>query len=401
MNFITMITLYIFTILKFNLNEIVILNFRNMNNQSNCYTITSLLIGAILIIPCLFSLTACDDAFGKYDNPVDPKSTNYQGYDASDTVHYVIFDANGGNGNMSRQAIIEGETWKLIKNSFTHASCPFIGWATNNKVLIAEYADGAGFTMGTDDVTLYAVWQGSLQMVSVAGGSFNMGSKDGDSDEEPVHEVTVNDFLIGKYAVTWREYEEVINKNVVWPPNSYRYENAPICLVSWYDAVAFCNVLSKKEGLENVYIINATNVTADFSRNGYRLPTEAEWEYAARGGVSSKAYIYSGSDDIDAVAWYEKNANLVLHTVGIKASNELGLYDMSGNAYEWCWDWYDSNYYADSPADNPTGPVSGSSRVRRGGSWFSYATTCRSTNRNSIAPSNSSSYMGFRVVRSL
>ncbi|MCB5234706.1 MAG: formylglycine-generating enzyme family protein, partial [Candidatus Cloacimonetes bacterium] len=137
----------------------------------------------------------------------------------------------------------------------------------------------------------------------------------------------------------------------------------------------------------------------DWDANGYRLPTEAEWEYAARGGASDPDYLYSGSDSIDDVAWYNGNTYVCSRPVGGKAANGLGLHDMSGNVYEWCWDWFYGDYYYISPSDNPTGHVSGTARLLRGGSWSYYEDECRVSHRRSGYPTTKDSNIGFRICR--
>ena len=178
------------------------------------------------------------------------------------------------------------------------------------------------------------------KMIYVEGGTFQMGSTNGGSSEQPIHTVTVSSFLIGKYEVTQKEWQEVMGYN----PSYSEGDNRPVEKVSWYDAVEFCNKLSEKEGLTPAYTINGFDVSCNWSANGYRLPTEAEWEYAAKGGKKSKNYKYSGSDNIDDVAWYDANSDGRSHDVGTKAPNELGIYDMSGNVWEMCWDSFDNSY---------------------------------------------------------
>jgi formylglycine-generating enzyme required for sulfatase activity len=180
--------------------------------------------------------------------------------------------------------------------------------------------------------------------------------------------------------------------------------------VSWYDILKWCNARSEKDGLTAVYFTGNTLDTVyragqlDLAANavrwtasGYRLPTEAEWEFAARGGTKSQGYTYSGSNTIDAVAWYYSNSGFNTHPVGTKGANELGLYDMNGNVTEWCWDWY-SNYDASSQTD-PKGPISGQQRVLRGGLFLTLVSDCRVTGRDANAPSGRSNYYGFRCVQ--
>jgi len=236
-------------------------------------------------------------------------------------------------------------------------------------------------------------------MIFVKGGTFQMGSNDGDSDETPVHTVKVDDYFIGEYEVTQEEWTEVMGDN----PSNWEGDNLPVEQIMWFDAVKFCNEKSRVEGLTPCYSGSGENTICDFSANGYRLPTEAEWEYAAKGGTESENYKYSGSDSIDEVAWYDGNSGDKTHSVGGKQPNELGIYDMSGNVWEWCNDWYDGSnddsYYSKSSSNNPRGVSSGSYRVDRGGGWYDYAKYCRVANRR-YSPDYSHSYLGFRLLRS-
>jgi formylglycine-generating enzyme required for sulfatase activity/TolB-like protein len=244
-------------------------------------------------------------------------------------------------------------------------------------------------------------------MVRVEGGTFQMGTASGgDSDERPVHTVTVKSFYMGKYEVTQREWREIMGTtlrqqrdmaNRSWSLYG-EGDNYPMYYVSWYEAVEYCNKLSIKEGLTPAYRGSGDNITCDWNASGYRLPTEAEWEYAAKGGIKDLlTATYSGSNSVDAVAWYDGNSRNSTHTVGTKAHNSLGLYDMSGNVWEWCWDWFGN--YSSGTQDNPRGAVSGADRVLRGGSWSNSAANVRSASRYSYTPSYRSISIGFRLVR--
>ena len=218
-------------------------------------------------------------------------------------------------------------------------------------------------------------------MVYVRGGTFTMGctpeqGSDCYSDEKPAHQVTVSDFYIGKYEVTQKEWREVMGSD---RSSGEKCDACPVENVSWNDIQQFISKLNAKTG------------------KTYRLPTEAEWEYAARGGSSSRGYKYAGSNSLNEVAWYDDNSGAKTHPVGQKKANELGLYDMSGNVWEWCADWYGT--YPSTAQTNPKGPSSGaSSRVFRGGSWGLNALLCRVSIRDNNTPSLRYVNLGFRLA---
>ncbi|MDA3838125.1 MAG: formylglycine-generating enzyme family protein [Candidatus Delongbacteria bacterium] len=216
-----------------------------------------------------------------------------------------------------------------------------------------------------------------IDMVFVEGGTFEMGDEINDLMENcwPEHSVTISDFYIGKTEVTQAQYKAVMGTN----PSRFKGDNLPVEEVSWCDAVEFCKKLSEMEGVT------------------YRLSTEAEWEYAARGGNESRGYKYSGSNDINDVAWYVENSGDKTHPVRTKQPNELGIYDMSGNVWEWCSDRYGS--YLSRSQTNPMGTNSGTTRVVRGGTCSHGCSRCRVADRYEFNPYSSCFYLGFRVAR--
>jgi formylglycine-generating enzyme required for sulfatase activity len=230
-----------------------------------------------------------------------------------------------------------------------------------------------------------------------------MGSNSGASDERPVHQVTVKGFYMGKYQVTQKEWAEVMGSN----PSKFKGDDLPVETVSWMDAIEYCNKRSQKEGLKPCYQSGGEGVICDWSANGYRLPTEAEWEYAAKGGGRDiQEYEYSGGDSAYTTAWYGDNSGMRTHPVGTKAANSLGIYDLSGNVGEWCWDWYGAyssgaldRFGAYSAQTDPRGAASGTRRVLRGGSWGSATAFVRSAYRYGSGPSYRDSDLGFRLVR--
>ncbi len=219
----------------------------------------------------------------------------------------------------------------------------------------------------------------SFKMVKVIGGTFMMGATeeqgtDAVRDERPAHQVTLSDYYIGETAVTQRLWTAVMGGN----PSQPKSEDLPVNNVSWEDAQIF---------IRNLSIIIGRK---------FRLPTEAEWEYAARGGSKSKKYKYSGSNNLDEVAWYDKNCGSKLHPVKCKKANELGLFDMSGNVWEWCNDWYRA--YSEEQQTDPKGPIDGSNKVIRGGGWKYYARVFRVSNRGNYAPSYRNIFTSLRLV---
>ena len=285
-----------------------------------------------------------------------------------------------------------------------------------------------------------------------------MGSMIGDSDARPLHKVAITTFRMSQYPITVREFgrfvadtgyqtiSETVDGSYVWDgdhweknveafwrkPLFVQSPQHPVTCITWYDAVVFCNWLSIQSGLSPCYLIDPNRadsnnhypendprwtIECDFAADGFRLPTEAEWEFAARGGMHSQGFRYAGSNDARDVAWFigadrtgkspidrREDYGRLLNTgttmaVGTKKPNEIGLYDMSGNVREWCWDWYDENFYHYAPSVDPQGPFAGAFRVNRGGSWqTNNLVDLESTHRNYGGTSSVFTHFGFRVV---
>jgi formylglycine-generating enzyme required for sulfatase activity len=220
------------------------------------------------------------------------------------------------------------------------------------------------------------------RMLPIQGGKFTMG------DEATGRvEVTLSNFKMDKYPVTQALYEQVMNTN----PSYFKGEDRPVEMVSWFDAVGFCNELSRQTGLEPAYEITGEQVRRKLNANGYRLPTEAEWEYACRAGTTGDHY-----GELDGIAWYDRNSGGETHGVGQKKANGFGLHDMLGNVWEWCNDWY--GHYPEGPVTDPAGIENGSYRVLRGGSWGSGARRVRAAFRDWYTPDDRYSSLGFRLV---
>jgi len=292
---------------------------------------------------------------------------------------------------------------KLIISLLAISLSSFAGQMTfnyNGTPTVIQFTDIAGMEIEQNNMVLVQR-TGAMSL-------FKMGQL---YNAEPIHLVALSSFYIGKYEVTQAEWIATMETN----PSSFTGDlNRPVENVSWYDILIYCNKRSVAEGLTPCYTINnstdpvswgtvptTTNATWDavicnWSANGYRIPTEAEWEFAARGGNCSNGYNYSGSNTIDDVGWYADNSGNTTHPVGTKLPNELGIYDMSGNVFEWTWDWYAN--YSSSTQTNPTGPTTGSERILRGGSYYYYFVVA--WRERGGYPYSVNSNRGFRLARS-
>ena len=280
--------------------------------------------------------------------------------------HKVEIKKDGYGTDSQQVNILEGQTTTLSGVLSTNTTAP----------------TATGSSLSGNTITIPVKKGISIDMVRVEAGTFTMGAtpemKDPYKDEKPTHQVTLtNDYYIGKYEVTQALWQAVMGNN----PSNFKGDNLPVENVSWNDCQEFLSKLNSITG------------------KTFRLPTEAEWEYAARGGKKSRGYQYSGSNDLSDVAWYDNNSGGKTHAVGSKQANELGIYDMAGNVWEWCQDWKGS--YSSSSQVNPTGANSGSYRVRRGGNWDFTARSCSSSYRyGGSSPDCRRGILGLRLVLS-
>jgi len=338
----------------------------------------------------------------------------------------ITFNANGGGGVPLPVTAIYGSPMPAMTIAIapTQTGYSFVGYfdaQTGGTIYYTASLTSARNWDKTSNATLYAQWEPvEMEMVWIEPGTFTMG-EDG-LYGETVHEVTLTKgFYMGKYEVTQEQYMAVMG---TYPgAGTYNFTagevqgRRPVYGVSWYDAIVFCNKLSVMEGLTPAYRINGNTDPSDWGTvptssnatwnavevvsgsTGYRLPTEAQWEYACRAGTTT-AYNTNSDTISDDTGWYSSNSSGIIHEVGLKPANVWGLYDMHGNVDEWCWDWHDwhDSYSSGSQVD-PTGAVSGSERVYRSGAWHSDAPYVRSAFRMSITPSNTYLYIGLRVVR--
>ena len=293
----------------------------------------------------------------------------------------VTFTSNVASAQLYLDGVLLGPangTYDVAFGSHT-AMCRVPGKSDITKTINVSQSGGdrsVAFASGRETITVNGV---SFDMIKVEGGTFTMGatSEQGGAafdDEKPAHQVTLSDYYIGETEVTQALWQAVMGNN----PSSFKGNSYPVESVSWNECQEFIRKLNSLTG------------------RTFRLPTEAEWEFAARGGNESKGYKYSGSNNIDAVAWYDYNSDSKTHAVKTKSPNELGIYDMTGNVWEWCQDWYGS--YSSNAQTNPTGPSTGSDRVLRGYSWDSYASSCRVSNRSYRSPSYRFRHIGLRLV---
>ena len=242
----------------------------------------------------------------------------------------------------------------------------------------------------------------TTKFVLVEGGSFKMGTSEPvEPCEAPEHGVTIKSFYIGKTEVTFNDYDKYCadTKRDTVTARGLGRGTRPAITVSWNDAIAYCNWLSGKEKLSKCYKIDSTGVKYLDTAKGYRLPTEAEWEFAARGGNTTKGTQYAGSTDLNETTWYRANSNGGTMPTAQKAPNELGLYDMTGNVWEWVWDIYSDTYYKVSAENNPKGPDAGPYRVMRGGAFYNYANYARVFTRQNSYPVFMQNSVGFRIAR--
>jgi formylglycine-generating enzyme required for sulfatase activity len=382
---------------------------------------------AALCLCVMFLANTCANPFfpekkvkGNSSNKANPSVTWPTGLTAADHGQTVSNIQLPGNGTST---VLGTFSWTTPASLIGG-----IGEQTHNMTFTPDDTDNYNTLTQNVNITVTAVL---TDMVQVPSGAFTLGQElgGGNNHQGNQHSVTLSAYRIGKYQVTQEQYFAVMGTNPSYYHGGTGREPAaeeiqgkrPVEMVSWYDAIVFCNRLSIKEGLTPAYRIpgygnstdpefwiasNSGAIPTDWNATwnaveivsgstGYRLPTEAQWEYAAK-GAGLDDYIYSGSNTVGDVAWYETNSEWITHEVGKKEPNGLGIYDMSGNVWEWCWDWYAG--YTDEAKTDPMGAPSGSNRVVRGGSWITSASFTRAVYRYNGDPHARDFSLGFRLA---
>lgn len=358
----------------------------NLNFIYNKY-----LLSLLSLIIFIFILSCADS------NPVtlggDPKIYKLQDSNTYFTDTISIYGENLGKSRDS--------SYLVFNDTFRISSLNCLKWTNSNiQFVVPKLPFASKFFVVIDGKKLFFAADKyyhnlninpypPISLILVPSGSFKMGTEQfGIKNEAPVHSVQLTQsFYVSKYEITQRLYNLVIGNN----PSDVTGNEFPVYNITWLEAIKFCNILSKIDGLDTVYTITSNNnyVSFDTTANGWRLPTEAEWEYFAQINLND-------SDSLNYFAWFSINSGLQVHNVGKLMPNSLGLYDVLGNVWEWCWDYYKDDYYSISPVVNPTGPLSGTERVMRGGSYqdskLFVRTHCRAA--NTAKPK-----VGFRVVK--
>jgi len=405
----------------------------------------------LIVIIILGIIISCPN----YNNPLDPEAENYQGWpvigEGEESASWSlsgIYPENNGS--------IADSTPDLDWLNIDNATGYLMQWALSEENLhgstVIELSDSefkidqelslddivfwrvkstnnSGGASSWSEINSYTIIEPIVSFIPITGGTFIMGDTwgGGESKELPTHTVSVSDFSLGKYQVTYEEWKEVYDWAIL---NGYIFSNIgragsngisgggtvlePVTMINWRDMIVWCNSASEYKGLLPVYSYNGLiikdardsndtacdNAECNWSLSGYRLPTEAEWEFTARGGNSdTNAGRYSGSDIINNVAWYSSNCGDETHPVGEKQANELGFFDMTGNVNEYCWDWYGA--YSDITQTNPVGPLSGTYRVSRGGPYYFTEIDNRIAYRHVVyKPLFEYDHVGFRVAHS-
>jgi len=368
----------------------------------------------LILLSILVSNTAC-----KKETYSIPTLTTYEATDITPTsaISGSVITDYGGTDITAKGVCWSTSEEPTIKDFSTnegkgneHFTSKITGLVKNTKYYIRAYATNSQGTGYGPEIIIIARYEFPGETVEVSGGTFNMGNNDGDNHEKPVHSVSLHDFYISKYEVTNKQYALFLNKigaNADGIVDGVEYLDADSngVQIHYQFAKGFMVDTGKKDYPAVELTWYGANAYCEYY--GGRLPTEAEWEFVARGGKISNGYTYSGSNKLDDVGWYIENSTNPdndmedgkgTHIVGLKAANELGVYDMSGNVYEWCSDFYGEDYYSDSPTYNPTGPSSGTWYVLRGGAWIFEAHDARVSHRSWAVPYITGTIVGFRPV---
>lgn len=340
----------------------------------------------LLLLALSIALFSCNDEIEQVSG--DTKLTKFD-KDTVDKSDKVILYGQFMKITPLNSYILIGDNIKILSNEA-------ISW--NNSIIEFVAPDSAGtfpirIVLGKDTsniLNLTIRQHPVFEMVEIPAGNFQMGSSVGLDDESPIHTVNItNTLLCSKFEISFRLWHSVMKTTAVIGDKDY-----PINYIEWTEVIKFCNTLSKLDKLDTCYIFNGTGYTLNTSAKGFRLPTEAEWEYLCKAGTSTD---YSGDGVLNNMGWYNLNSGNLIHKPGLKKANAFGLYDMHGNLAEWCWDNYSADYYSTSPENNPLGAGNEGAKCVRGGSYNSGTQKTRSAARDSS--SVASEFIGFRIVR--
>ncbi len=358
----------------------------------------------LIIFSLLLVVSSCSKDKAERDNPLDPGGTNFDGWQTP-----ALSGPQEGSRYTLTWSDVGADSYVVEESTTASFTDPTAFTISGTTKTFCHYDEGIKYyyRVKNSENSTQGGWSNThtvqindpfayydIDMVTIDGGTFKIGdlNNTGASDERPAQEVAIDMFKVSETEISQELYETVIGEN----PSTEKGGSLPVTDISWYDAALFCNRLSELLGLDTCY--NEDYWTCDFTKNGIRLPTEAEWEFACRAGTKTLYHSGDSETELKTEAWYYANSGNKLHEIARKAANAWDLYDMHGNVSEWCNDWYRDTTYSAILGSNPTGPGNGTYRSLRGGSFRDIAKNCRAADRSAYVPDYSNDNIGFRIV---